>query len=224
MTITDTTPAEISTETPRLTAYTFPYSDAVTGIAAVLPHASKDDVTAIITAVNVSPEFFTTTDRYAIGRYAHGAPIAEDLAAIMLPRTAAEWLAKQTVKSLGFGTRDSLIGLRVTITAETIAIHWEGTRDEPLALHRFARLAGNFPPVGRLIDGWEPAADAYPVRLSAEFMARFSTSAAKLDGKAATFIIEFSKPGGYSGDKPGPVRITIGERFSGLLQPNLILK
>lgn len=215
MTITDTTTA---TPVELVHTLTFSYDDAFAGIASVLPHASKDAMSPIICAVRITPDAFTTTDRYAIGQYTHGAPIHPDTDAVVLPRTAAEWLGKQTPKMLNRDARYLANAGAVTITAESITITADG---DTLAMHTFPVLGGNFPPVDRLLNDWKPATDAQPVALKPEFVARFGVSASKLIDKSAAYTLEF---GHTDSGKPGPVRFTIGDKFAGLLQPNLILR
>lgn len=213
VTITDT----ITDATPELShTLAFPYDDAFAGIASVLPHASKDGMTPIICAVHVSAEAFIATDRYAIGMYTHGAPIHPDTDAVVLPRTAAEWLGKQTPKALGLDRHTATTALLVTITADSVTITRDG---DTLAFHRFEAPYGQFPPVARLLNGWKPATDAQPTALKPEFVTRFSVSASKLIDKSEAYTLEL---GHTDSGKPGPVRFTIGDKFTGLLQPNLI--
>lgn len=218
MTMTDTTP---DTETTELAhTLTFPYADAFAGIASVLPHASKDDFTPAICAVQVTPEHFLTTDRYAIGRYKHGAAIHPDTDSVLIPREVAEWLGKQTAKALGLDRYTPTDTLTVTITDREISIR---DRDGAVLTSRaFVAVTGNFPPVERLLNDWEPMVDAVPVALKPEFVTRFSVSATKLIDKHSAYTFEL---GGSKGStKPGPVKFTIGDKFDGLLQPNLILR
>jgi hypothetical protein len=177
--------------------------------------------------VRVDRERFIATDRYAIGVYTHGAPIADDVEPVTVPREAAKWLGKQTAKMLGLDSRLPLTALRVTIVQSngydkpgSIRIHWENS-DEALAVHAFEHQGGNYPPVERLVTGWKPATDAYPVILNGVYMSRFTTSVIKLGANAASnlFTVELGKSE-YSG-KPAAIRVTIGDKFTGLLQPNL---
>lgn len=219
MTITDTT----TTTTPELAhVLTFPYADAFAGIAAVLPHASKDAVTPIIQAVHVGPDAFTTTDRYAVGQYTHGALIHPDTDPVIVPREAAEWLTKQTAKALGLDRYTSTDTLTVTITADTITIRdGDGVA---LASRLFKAMEGNYPPVGRLLADWRPAVDAAPLHLNGDFLARFAVSANKLGNSKRDPLalrVEFGKPSDSRYATTAPVRVTIGDRFAGLLQPVL---
>jgi hypothetical protein len=206
-----------TTTAPAAPALTFPYALALQGIGAVLPHASKDMVTPIIASVRVERDVFLATDRYAVGRFRHNVTIAEDVEPVTLPRTAAEWLLKQTARALNHDAKMLERDAQVIITATSITITYFG---DVLAVHVFGALIGNYPPVGRLVDGWEPSEDAYGLLLNAYFLARFEKSCKALAPKDPPVIgVELGKTSQYS--KTAPIRIRIGENFDGLLQPNL---
>lgn len=223
MTMTDTT---VETTTPELaTTLTVSYEAAMRGVGAVLPHASKDAVTAVICAVRVTPEHFVATDRYAIGVYTHHAGIHPETDGVTIPRAAAEWLLKQTPKMLNRDARYLAQDATVTFTADGITI--QAGEGAPLALTAFESMATlNFPPVGRLQDGWEPTDEGYGVLLNAAFLARFEKSARAIEfgnriGSSFVPTIRMENGKRSASRKHAPLRITIGADFTGLLQPNL---
>ena len=230
MTITDNT--QTGTTAPdnaaALDTITVPYSQATLGgMFAVALHSSKDDVTPVICAVKVSTHTFLATDRYSIGEWTH-TPEASDTAAsdlaLLIPRSAAEWLAKQSPKVLGFGPRDTLLlesGLVVVFARDSITIQWE-TSGTVLAVTRFAEVKGNFPPVGRLLANAVAAEDApSAISLKPASIEKFTKGAAKTLEREGAFTMRFTKT--ENPNKPGPVIFEFA-KFRGLLQPNLLLR
>jgi len=234
MTITDNT--QTGTTAPenaaQLDTITIPYSQATLGgMYAVALHSSKDDVTPVICTVRVTDRTFIATDRYSIGEWTH-TPEASDTAdstpasdlVLLIPRSAAEWLAKQSPKVLGFGPRDTILlesGLVVVFARDSITIQWE-TSGTVLAVTRFAEVGGNFPPVARLLSGAVAAEDApSAISLKPAFVEKFTKGAAKTLEREAALTMRFTKT--ESPSKPGPVIFEFAQ-FRGLLQPNLMLR
>ncbi|CAM5530275.1 hypothetical protein [Leifsonia shinshuensis] len=209
------TPAE---EVELETTLTFAYDVAFRGIAAVVPHIAKDDMSRIINGVLVSPTEFVGTDRYSAVRWTHGTAIHPDTDSVVLPRAAAEWLGKQTPRALGLSTGALTQQLRVRVTDHDIAIFWVHVDESPLATMRFEPVSGNYPPVLRLIDGFTPSEEAYSVLLDGDKLARFATSRKK-SGTAAPLRVELGECSARA--KSAPIRVTFGDHFAGLLQPNL---
>lgn len=217
MTMTDATPTTVASDLS--TALTIGYTDAMSGIAAVLPCAAPaKDMSAVLVAVLVTPEHFIATDRYTIARYTHRTPIHPDTDSAIIPRQAAEWLTKQTAKMLNRDVTYLASAGRVEFTAEGVTITADG---DVLAVTTFGAVGGKFPPVARLIDGWQAATEAQPVSLDTKLLARFDKSVTALSTRhyGPEFILEL---GASSTGKPGPLRVTIGDRFDGLIQPKLI--
>ena len=230
MTITDNT--QTSTTAPenaaQLDTITIPYSQATLGgIFAVALHSSKDDVTPVVCTVKVSTHTFLATDRYSIGEWTHtpeaSATPTSDVA-LLIPRSAAEWLAKQGAKALGFIPRDARMleeGAVIVFSRDSITIQWAES-GQVLAVTRFAEVKGNFPPVGRLLAGAVAAEDApSAISLKPAFIERFTKGAAKTLEREAALTMRFTKTANPS--KPGPVIFEFA-RFRGLLQPNLLLR
>lgn len=209
-------------------AVTLPYSlGLLNGLFAVALHASRDDITPIIGTVQVTPRHFIATDRYSVGQWEHTIPAAgyaDDPRAVMVPRTAAEWLTKQQPKALGFTGRDIAASgaLEVTFRADSITVQWAGGGDV-LAVTRYAPIVGNYPPVARLLPDTDDVEDipAAPVALGAAQLEKFTKGCAKVAGKDAAIRIIPSKTANPA--KPGPVLITFGQHFRGLLQPSVML-
>ena len=233
MTITDNT--QTGTTTPENAAafdtVTIPYSQATLGgMYAVALHSSKDDVTPVICAVKVSTHTFLATDRYSVGEWTH-TPEASDIAdstpasdlALLIPRSAAEWLAKQGAKALG-AFEHALSeegGAVIVFSRDSIAIQWEQS-GQVLAVTRFAEVQGNFPPVERLLSGAVAAEDApSAISLKPAFIERFTKGAAKTLEREAALTMRFTKTA--NPNKPGPVIFEFAQ-FRGLLQPNLLLR
>ena len=226
---------------------TFTWNTAnINGLAAVIPTASKDDVTPVICGVFIDGRAFTTTDRYAVAEWAHGGGFAGvDMAdtvggstGIILPMDAAKWLAKQTLKALlGAGPA------RMPGAAEIeVAVIWPEAEEgksrgqaqlvirfagggEGITSLRFFPTIGNFPAVSRLF----PADDAegHPtgeVLLRSAFLKRASEAAGKVAEREEGVRMKFM--GSERSTKPGPVLFSVASApaFRYLLQPNLLLR
>lgn len=218
------------TTAPTVETVTLPYSVATLGgIYAVALHASKDDVTAVICTVQVTPRYFLATDRYSVGQWEHTVPADgyaahaadTDPRAVLIPRTAAEWLAKQTPKVLGHLEYDLTKkdgGAQIEFSREAIIVTHNG---DILAVTRFLAIGGQFPPVARLFPDTDDAPDqaAGIVALGPAQLEKFTKGAARIDKNAPLYMTPTKTANTH---KPGPVLITFG-KFRGLVQPNLML-
>lgn len=206
MTLTTNAPT-----TPELLAVTLPYSaELLNGMFATALHAAKNDVTAVINAVQVGPRYFTGTDRYTVGQWEHSTEDTEG-PTVLIPRPAAEWVAKQSPKLVG--PHAALI----VFAAESVTILDADL--ETLAVTRFQAVQGNFPPVGRLFTDMKLAELSAPVRISPDHMDKFTKGCKKTSTVHAPFQMQATKTD--NPNKPGPVLITFAGHFTGLLQPNL---
>jgi hypothetical protein len=222
----------------RTRTLTIPYSEnALNGLYAVTLHASKDDVTPIICAVEVGSRFFTATDRYTVGQWEHTAPDADsepntaaDEVTILLPRKTAEWLAKQTPKVLGI---DALTAGAHSILIEDGAVSiLENAGEETgrtIAVQRFEKISGNFPPVARLFPDestLEANAGDTPtaVNLKPAVLEKFTKGAIRAGDRNEAMRFQLTTSGNPK--KPGPVLVTFGSsrQFKGLLQPIYLLR
>ena len=199
---------------------TFTWNTAnMNGLAAVIPTASKDDVTPVICGVFIDGRAFTTTDRYAVAEWAHGGGFAGvDMADAvggstgiigrMMPvEVAVIWPEAEEGKS-----RED---------AQLVVRH-EGGGEEITSL-RFFPIFGNFPAVGRLF----PADDAegHPtgeISLKPAFLKRASDAAAKVANREEGVRMKFT--GSEHSTKLGPVLFSVvsAPAFRYLLQPNLL--
>lgn len=202
---------------------TLPYTpSALSGLYAVLLHAAKDDKTSVIATVRVDARTFVATDRMTVGRWTHSAQNAptDDSPTILVPRLAAEWLTKQLPKTLGM-TETHLTGQIAEHTSTTIAFASESISvisdaGDVLATTRFEPVTGNFPPVEKLFEKIECATDAHPIALATKHLDKFSKGAVRVAKRDASLTMT---PTVGSTGKPGPVLVTFGEHFDGLVQP-----
>ena len=212
---------------------TLPIFEAIEACAAVLPHVATDPVTPVITVAHITGDTITATDRYTVGRF--NLSQALDEGSIALPLEAVKWLARFVTKHLledvRMVKRDTYT---VTIEApeptelkgpkaagQSVTVSVESKNHGVEVLRKFRPVGGNFPPVGRLLDGHKPAEAAPTVALGSEQLEKFTGYAKKWHrGHPLTFTLSATDNPG----KPGPVLIKIGEQFTGLLQPNLLLR
>lgn len=82
---------------------------------------------------------------------------------------------------------------------------------------------GNYPPVGRLVDQWEPDEGEGGARFS--LMPHNLGKISRFAGRYEPFVLEAGKgkTGGKQYEKLGPMRVKIGTDFVALLQPNLLM-
>lgn len=209
-----------------------PLVQAKEAFAAVLPHISTDDVTPVITCAEMRGTRIVATDRYSVAGFELGVEVPEP---IMLPRAAIMFIAKLNLRGLLMPTM--LGDYRLDIEAHSpdptrltdvpvggvpptrLSVSSKKWANERVML--FEHIRGNFPPVAeRLVDGFEPAAEAYPVMLKPEFVERVTAFARQYHRDQAVKF-ELGKP--TDSGKPSPIRTTIGN-FTALIQPNLMLR
>lgn len=105
----------------------------------------------------------------------------------------------------------------------TVSILERGIRDSELtetSSRVFEAPAGNYPPVGRLIEQWEPYDGTGDVRFS--LMPANISKITRFAGRYDPIIMEAGKATGGKRHNLAPMRVTIGDDFVGLLQPNII--
>lgn len=209
------------------TTLTYPLHDAIMAAKAVLPHTGTDYVTPVIVSAELTAERWLATDRFTIGSYAITRP--EDEAggegSILLDRAGVDWVAKIDPKKLRADSSD--YRLTVTYSGEAapgesadvvVAISLKGRVERSQA---FDEVKGNFPPVQRLLDSWQPAETAAVQSLAPVHLEKVTTFA-KRNYKDRPVLME---PGNNEAapSKPGPMRATVGS-LTALIQPNLILR
>lgn len=207
-----------------MTEIRFDYSEKMQGgLFAVAQHASKGKDAGILNAVKVTPTVFVATNRYTVGEFTHTEGTDAGDVSVLIPRSAAEWLAKQTPKAVGFPSGLVAGAASVVVTPTSITIRWNGDEGQVIAVTNFPSVTGNFPPVQRLfpsesnpVKPW--SGDSPVVRLNPEFLEFFTRGAKRIDkGESITFTLQ----GSDNPHKPGPVLVELGA-FRGLIQPNLL--
>lgn len=214
-----------------------PLMHAIEACAAVLPHASTDDVTPVIRAAHISGDRIVATDRYTVGTFRLVKGLAEG-ASVLLPLEAVKWVAKFVTKHLLANPNEYTLMIEApeavlpnmrewseedqkaevdARAAATVRISVESKRFGVEALRRFRPQFGHFPRVERIIDGHEEAWSAYEVTLRAVLLERFTDYARRWGHGNTVFQLGARDDDG----KDAPVRITIGERFVGAVQPQL---
>lgn len=212
---------------PRITLR---LTDAKELARAIAPHASRDDVTPVLTGIAVGGEhgsFAYSTDRYTVGRYDltnvlmdDGVPDEE----MWIPRAALSWV--MTIGKAWFLNpftpgyivhfetvhRDSKLGASYT----SVTLEWRGEEvTEVHAMRTFPAngAKGNFPPVSRLFREFVRGATDRTT-LKGEHLDKFVGYS-----KYAREIMQVTLP-----EAPlRPVLIEIGKRFKGLIQPHLAI-
>lgn len=237
-----TTATTEATTEPKVTieTLTFPLAEAIAAFSAVLPHASKDDMRPVICAAMVTHEYVIATDRYSVGRWTWHTGIQPNVSddvklaqaannlttEIVIPCEAVEWVTKIALAKLRHTSGNSSFGVNLyalTITKTvsedhkvqddiTLAITFSGKVERSQA---FDVMVGNYPPVNRLLEDWEPADNAVPVGIEPSRLERVTTFA-KRTYKEQPVKMEIGKTSNPS--KPGPMRLTI-DQLTAIIQP-----
>lgn len=210
---------------------TLPLYEAKRACAAILPHTSSDDVTPVITCAYVEGKSIVGTDRYTVARHELSTAPSEPF---MLHRSAVAWIARMNMRTLAnYMNPDSYTlriespqrkpGDQIKRALAQVTVSSELYGDERMM--KFDTVAGNYPPVGRLFDGWETAAEAYPISLAPDKIERI-TSWARSYHRDMPVLWELGKAGGDGSSfasKHQPMRASIAG-FAALIQPNLRLR
>lgn len=222
---------------------TMPIADAILASKALLNHASKDDVTPIITGAAIvehdDKQYLVATDRYSFGRFLLGERDSfEGDPGQMIPREALVWISKIVPKSLrrawtvdypiaegGYGIRltwTPLEGSGADAMEVEVAIIQGHADPEKIKAERsqtFDVTRGNYPPVARL---WrDPEEDVLPgseVALTAMSLSKIAADVTLFEGKGGQTTLCFHFP---AEKKPGPVQYTLG-RWTAAVQPNYV--
>jgi len=225
---------------------TYRFEELVNAVNAVLPHASKDDVTPVITGIRFDAEgALAATDRYTVGAYKpeHVLVEADDAATFdgfTLDRAGCVWLSKLRVAMLSDKYLASFSVIRARVEDGTVTLSVHGTGFDPNGTHTFGEpstvpemtasfstISGNYPPVVRLFPDAEKLASReamnVPVSLNTAFLIRID-KAVKAVGERGNGVARFQFMSTDNPNKPGPVFVTVGDRFRALIQPNLLLR
>lgn len=233
-------------ERTALAKLEIPFEEAVEAFASVLPHTSSDKVTPVLTALSITVDeeglaYLIATDRYSVGRYQFSTTplFSEAVTEIRVSKEAALWISKLKTAGLRhwFKGMDNLYFIRIAIEPGTAPSGSDSTIKVDLVYclssesstggtvevtQSFnAAPAGNFPPVNRLfaIDSelHSPVSITFAGGQLGKFVKSFSAIA---DAKTMTFQGASSS----SPNKPGPMLVTISDRFNGLVQPHLMAR
>ena len=225
---------------------TYRFEELVNAVNAVLPHASKDEVTPVITGIRFDAEgALAATDRYTVGAYKpeHVLVEADDAATFdgfTLDRAGCVWLSKLRVAMLSDKYLASFSVIRARVEDGTVTLSVHGTGFDPNGTHTFGEpstvpemtasfstISGNYPPVVRLFPDAEKLASReamnVPVSLKTAFLIRID-KAVKAVGERDNGVARFQFMSTDNPNKPGPVFVTVGESFRALIQPNLLLR
>lgn len=219
-TATPPKPAEV-----RAATATLDLAEAAWFARALLAGASTDDVTPVITGVNITISKGriqgTSTDRYRV----HEAHIEDDTitgdSTFLAPGDALRWIVKNVAY---FGRAGSFDGPKVTITVVptkdgpgTIALEMSRHIDSRVISYTDTLVKGNFPPVHRLFEIAEKAevTDARSTAINLDFLTK-ARSLARDRHEPATFKYTATD----NPNKPGPLLLTFRDGRA-LIQPNL---
>lgn len=199
-----------------------PIADAIEAFAAVLPHALKggSSATPVLECVQVKDGNLNACDRMTAALFELCGE--NDGEPFLVPYAAASWIVGINTKTLRGRTPYSIgiDGVGDDATPEEIRegevtvqiIDGSGKVERSQS---FDPISGNFPPTVRLIDGFDPAADAWPVGMTPANLRKVLDFAAKWH-KYAPVTFELGKT--ESAHRLAPVRASVG-RLTALIQP-----
>jgi hypothetical protein len=152
----------------------------------------------------------TATDRFMAATYTTTA--TGDNAAFRLTAAAAKFLAAN-VKRVNKHYETPAVKFVIDQEQHQVTISHGG------ATFTDNWISAKFPAVLGLIDGWQPATEAQPVKLRGEFLARLyklTDSFIRVD----YWVVELgANSSAYKPERPGPLMATAG-KFRVLIQPN----
>lgn len=196
--------------------------------AALVPHASKDDVTPTLTYIAVQGNFAYSTDRYTVGRYdltnvLKSEPNDEAFFIPARALSAVRMLGPATLP--GFNLQEYVVRFSVSSRDEkTRMIHvqvvWKSESDRiPDEVHwmRTWFIPANkliMPRVPRLFDEFTQG-DRSRLTLGGDHLGKF-TGYSKYKRSAMRVTLP-------AGEKNAPVLVEIGMRFKGLIMPYTVI-
>jgi len=225
----------------------YKFDEIVGAVNAVMPHASKDDVTPVMTGIRFTADgSIVATDRYTVGAYTFNrcdvtADPDSGFDGFTLGKAGVLWLSKLKPATLALGKYSTQF-YTVQFTVEALMVKVDivqngfgGDSQEGdfvdsgvvEASSTFPLVGGNYPPVMRLMpDDARLAAEegigSTPISLKTEFLMRIDKATKALsergNGTAKFRFLSTENPA-----KPGPVFVTVGDNFKALIQPNLLL-
>lgn len=216
-----------------MTILSMPLLDAKRLAAALLPHTSKDWITPVLSHIVLRPGseggvFAYASDRYTIGRYDLTNIVEGEYDGMMIPRhvlSAVGALGKATLpRDLGmyriefeqFASPSGFTYFSATAiwhnAEEMEDTHWQRRWD-------VASSAGTFPAVEKLFADFIPG-EVSVLGLTPEHVEKF-TGYAKSSRFTPIRVTLAAKGEGHK--RLSPHLIEIGDRFKGLIQPNILL-
>ncbi len=219
---------------PKLTA---PLHLLQTALAAIKPYVSDDEVTPVITCVQLTAVEgggvrLLATDRYQVGEITIPSLTLEDAPdgmlldpivttylrgitkrQLLLPGSIAEYTVTLEAPDPKAPTGPTAAEERKRARVTATLINPEGEAEQIRALYA---VVGNFPPVRRLFPDhtWKPGLES--IMLSPSFLANLSTTARALTGRPrgqAAVRFEFFQADGAKKDRP--ILVTYGEEQYG---------
>jgi hypothetical protein len=191
-------------------------ADAVSIASLVTVAASKTaaQTTPVLGEIEVSLEngnlFATATDRFMAATYTTTA--TGDNSAFRLTAAAAKFLAAN-VKRVNKHYETPAVEFVIDQEQRQVTISHGG------ATFTDNWISAKFPAVLGLIDGWQPATEAQPVKLRGEFLARLyklTDSFIRVD----YWVVELgANSSTYKPERPGPLMATAG-KFRVIIMPN----
>lgn len=201
---------------------------------AMLAAVSTDTVTPIITSVQLTKLGkklrATATDRYRVHEVTLDAAVTTGKAdeAVNLPASALRWV-QRAMRIVAPRHRDRAAATVTIVTLPSGKVSLTITTGEGESTNLTADpVAGNFPPVGRLIDKAEQA-DCYtgPVKLKPYFLGKLAALMVEAHAAPTLKVTQADDFNGYPSGKPGPVLVTTdaeGIIARALVQPNLMIR
>lgn len=208
-----------------------PLYAAKTMCKALLPHASRDNVTLALRGAWVTGKFAYATDRYTVGRYDLTNLIEDEpTQALFLPLRALDTIARLGSSILPYGTLSE-----AQVVVEGV---WGSTSEHPWPDHVYVGVSeevrdhtstvwsrvfdatgadASRPPIERLFEKFVPGERA-ALDTTGEQMRKFASFAA-----SEREHMRITMPATSDSKFPAPVLIEIGMRFKGLLQPNVAI-
>lgn len=210
----------------------------------LLPHASDDDITPVITTAALQQEdgklWLIATDRYSVARYdlTGEAGVSLDGEPFLIPRDTMLWITRQLVtKNLlnqyGAASEFNKGGYRLEIHQHSdddgkspwvrVTLLRSGDSNispEVEQLREFIGVRGNYPPAGRLFK--EERTEVATVTLGADQLAKVVKNARQLNGRNGAVTWSFTPT--ENPNKPGPVYARLSRRFDLMIQPNAELR
>jgi len=221
----------------------YKFDELISAIQAVMPHcAGKNEVSDIVTGIHIAADgTLLATDRYTVGRYKPESFEAYDAD----PNASVEWTNVNADASLtfeGFTLSPAAVlwlsklkpvekygqyraHLQDDVDGPNVRILMVDSDGNAVQQGVFPLLIGNYPPVARLFPESLDAFTGVPtLNLKLAFLIRIDKAVKVLNPRENNGCARFHFQANADTHKPGPVYVTVGDRFDALVQPNLLLR